>query len=132
MLSRNNWSTIWLLVIFMVFIPFAAFCVTLPPGDLDEDPQSLTGEFKEGLPEEFTYKSSDTPPAFILSESVGGDFLFDGNDTAIVRTILLDGNMPLKVTFGNSLTPDHESITKTWQSPFDTAFDLDLVFSADT
>ncbi len=130
MLSRNNWTFVWLLVIFMVFIPFAAFSGS-SPGDLNEDPQALLGEFKEGVPEEFTFFSSTTTPAFILSES-GGDFLFDGNDTAIVRTILSDGSMPLKATFGNSLTPDHQSIIKTWQSPFDTNFDLDLVFSADT
>jgi len=131
MLSRNNWSFVCLLVIFMVFIPFAAFCVTLPPGDLLNDPEAMTGSFLEGVTETFKYQEFSVSQKNVTSLDLeifrdGTELVIVPYDTAVVRTTLEQGDIPMVVQHSR------DGVSRTWESPFDTLFGPDLVYSGDT
>jgi len=115
----------------MVFIPFAAFSVTSPPGDLMNDPEAMTGDFFENMTERFKYQEFSVPPKNVTSLSLeiikdGTELVIEPYDTAVVRTTLEHGDIPMVVQHSR------EGVYRTWESPFDTLFGPDLVYSGDT
>ena len=131
MLFWKNWKFVWLLVISIIVIPVAALSVTLPPGDLLNDPEAMTGNFLEGTTETFKYQEFSVPPINVTSLDLeiikdGTELVIEPYDTAIVRTTLDQGGMPIVVQHSR------EGVYRIWESPFDTLFGPELVYSGDT